>query len=109
MTVFISGAVTGHDDYLERFAEAEQALLAKGYDVVNPAKVLTTLPHLHTNWQACMDITLFLLETCDAIYMLPNWINSKGARVEYTKAHALGLMFITPDKIYEFKPTEEIK
>lgn len=39
MKIYISGAITGTDDYVERFAKAEKELTEQGYSVVNPAKV----------------------------------------------------------------------
>ena len=39
MKIYISGAITGTDDYMKRFAKAEKELTEKGYSVVNPAKV----------------------------------------------------------------------
>ena len=44
MKIYISGAITGIDDYMERFAKAEKKLTEQGYSVVNPAKVNAQLP-----------------------------------------------------------------
>ena len=44
MKIYISGAITGTDDYMERFEKAEKELAEKGYSVVNPAKVNAQLP-----------------------------------------------------------------
>ena len=38
-TVFLSGPIRGVADYKERFAEAGQVLLEKGYKVINPANM----------------------------------------------------------------------
>ena len=44
MKIYISGAITGTDDYMERFSKAEKELAEQGYSVVNPAKVNAQLP-----------------------------------------------------------------
>ena len=44
MKIYISGAITGTDDYMERFEKAEKELTDKGYSVLNPAKVNAQLP-----------------------------------------------------------------
>ena len=40
MKVYISGKITGNENYLEEFSKAEKELKYCGYDVVNPAKHL---------------------------------------------------------------------
>lgn len=90
MRIFISGPITGTKDYLERFAAAERVLKQKGYEVINPAKVLAVVP-LELPWDTCMAVTLPLLKACDSIYMLRGWKNSEGAIVEYTLAHHCGI------------------
>lgn len=32
--IYISGAITGTDDYLERFTKAETKLRSRGYDIM---------------------------------------------------------------------------
>jgi hypothetical protein len=39
MKTYISGAITGTTDYMERFEKAEQLLKAQGREVVNPTKL----------------------------------------------------------------------
>lgn len=38
-TIYISGKITGTDDYKDRFLKAEQKLRSRGFDVLNPVKV----------------------------------------------------------------------
>ena len=90
MRVFISGAITGTDDYMERFAAAEEALTAKGYTVLNPAKVIAQVP-FELDWYTCMNITMEMLGECNAIYMLKDWEESKGAREEHFYAEKIEL------------------
>ena len=42
--IYISGAVTGTEDYMERFEAAEKKLTEAGYSVINPAKINSFLP-----------------------------------------------------------------
>lgn len=84
--IYISGRITGID-YKEAFAlfeAAENELIAKGYDVVNPMKVVP----FNKDW-SCIDYLsadIKLMEKCTHIYMLSNWRESGGASVEHEVA-----------------------
>lgn len=84
MKIYISGKITGTEDYIERFAKAEKELIEQGYEVINPARISTCLPTLEH--EEYMRIDFALLEVCDAIYMLKGWGDSRGAREEYIQA-----------------------
>ena len=88
MRIYISGAITGTNDYLERFMKAEKELEAKGYTVINPAKVMDQLPTME--YEEYMTISLVLLDMSEAIYMMKGWKDSKGANREYGYAIAKG-------------------
>lgn len=83
--VYLSGPITGTDDYMERFAKAEQELTEQGYVVVNPAKVNAQLP-VSTMWEEYMLMSMTMLDMCDTIYMLGGWQNSRGAKLELSYA-----------------------
>ena len=85
MRVYISGPITGHDDYKEKFAKVEKELTAKGHIAINPAR-LNDLVEL--TYEEYMQMDMLLLSFCDAIYMLPGWQQSRGANREY--GYALG-------------------
>lgn len=87
MKVYISGAITGTSDYMERFEKAEEQLVNDGFIVVNPAKVNGQLP-VETTWEEYMKMSICMLDMCEAIYMLKGWKNSRGACIEY--GYALG-------------------
>ncbi len=85
MKVFVSGPITGTDDYKERFAAAEQYLRGLGHEVINPVKLTETLPE-DTPWITYMDITIAALKTCETIYMLKGFKKSVGANIEHAIA-----------------------
>ena len=82
MKIYISGAITGTDDYMERFAKAEKELTEKGYSVVNPAKVNAQLPE-DTSYEEYMKMCFCMLDMCEAIFMLKGWSKSCSANREY--------------------------
>lgn len=88
ISVYISGPITGTVDYMERFKEAEEKLRKAGYDPVNPAEINSHLPE-DTSWETYMGQSLKLLCNCDAIYLMRNWIQSRGAKIEQMVAQAM--------------------
>jgi hypothetical protein len=116
--IYISGAVSGiaREEAEARFAAAAEELAARGYEVVNPLEVIvwevrdviglgeakmlrivnrathaTVMEDEEAFWRRCMVRCFRELLLCDAIYMLSNWRESRGARVELAAAVELGL------------------
>ena len=90
MRVYISGKITG-DNYaevVEKFADAEAQISDLQYFPINPIK--NGLPPIAT-WDEHMVKDIELLLTCDAIYMLTDWEESKGARIEHFIAAEKGM------------------
>lgn len=77
--IYISGKITGNDNYKDEFSKAEEYLKSKGYKVINPARL--DIPDL--TWEEYMNIDLMLLGNCEFLYQLPNWEDSTGAKIEY--------------------------
>lgn len=89
MRIYISGPITGEKRYKEIFEKAERELEARGYKVINPAKMDEVMPD-DTTWEEYMEVSGALLSFADGIYMLEGWEKSKGARMEYEWAKEQG-------------------
>ena len=75
----------------ELFNLAEAELRLRGYEPVNPM----ALNHEHDgSWHSYMRQDVKALCDCDAIYMLTNWADSKGAIIEHTIAMYLGMRVV---------------
>lgn len=85
--IYISGPITGTNDYIKRFAERQKVLEAEGYTVVNPAAINAQLPE-NTAYEEYMQMAFLMLDMCDVIYMMKGWEQSRGAVREYEYARA---------------------
>jgi len=88
-TVYIAGKITGLENYKDNFNKAEEELKAKGYICMNPSILGEGFPY-----KSYMPICLAMLEACDTVYMLNNWKDSKGAKVEHEYAKIQGKKII---------------
>ena len=97
MRIYISGKMTGLDkkEYVGKFNAAEKRLRGEGHEVIIPI----TVGAYGLDYEKSMAIDLILLESCDGIYMLDNWKESKGAKTERRHAMSKGI-----DIIYESIP-----
>lgn len=89
-TIFVSGKMTGLPGYNHTaFHQVTAQLRAQGYTVLNPAEIAggdTTLPRAHY-LREC----LRMVADADAIVVLPNWRDSKGARQEVFNGLEIGI------------------
>ena len=95
MRIYIAGPMTGLPDFnFPAFHAAAKHLRAQGHDVVNPAEIS---PDPLLSWEEWMRRDIPQLLTCEAIYLLPGWENSKGAWLEYAIANALKIPMFYKD------------
>lgn len=90
--IYVAGPMTGLKDFnFPAFNAKADELRAEGWHVENPAE------HGHIDgavWADYMRWDLTRLSTCGAIYLLPGWQQSRGARIEVNVAQELGLQFL---------------
>lgn len=96
MKIYIAGPISGKTDYEERFEEAERAIQRKGHEAINPVHIRSVIETVGANairYDKLMNICKALVDACDAIYMMPGWQRSNGARQEHDEAVNKGLRF----------------
>lgn len=84
-SIYISGKISGDPNFEAKFRKAEQYLIAQGWNywyIVNPAKECNQ----KWPWWLCMLKDLWMLRKCGFIAMLPDWPQSRGARIEHEYA-----------------------
>lgn len=99
-TVYLSGPMTGYKDFnYPAFNELEAKIkeLDPSIVVINP-----TQTGVQEGWEwndyLAHDLKLLLDGKPDAVITLPNWKDSKGARLEVHVAEQLGKKTVTSDK-----------
>lgn len=88
-TIYLSGAISGNPDYRKEFDFAEKELTKRGFFTVNPA----SLEGFDTwAWEDYMRRDIAELVTkCDAVAIVNDVTNSRGALLEITIARELRL------------------
>lgn len=83
--IYISGPISGLpiDNVRHRFDLWRQKLRRAGYEVVIPTE--NGLPST-ASWEEHMTRDIELLQSCDAIFMLEGWQQSRGCRIEFNIA-----------------------
>ena len=92
MKLYLSGAITGTDDYMDRFSMAEKSLEVE-HTIINSAKVNAQLPS-DTNYEDYMKMSFCMLDMCDGIYLLKGWEKSCGSNRELGYAMAKGKIIL---------------
>lgn len=84
MKIYIAGKISGlpQAEVERKFATAKEALIAKGYEPISPLDNGCDSICWFDQMAACFQ----MLKSCDGIYMLSDWINSRGAICEFQAA-----------------------
>lgn len=105
--IYISGAITGIDNWENQFDEAEKKIYKdckNPVQVINPRRLSNEVNALFKILNAIPEYADYLrydikkLIDCNTIYMLKGWSKSKGACLEYQIAKTLGLKIIGAEK-----------
>lgn len=106
MKIYIAGKISdlSYSDAVAKFAKAAEILKRLGHDPVNPMEVNgLDGSGKEYPWVEYMKRDIPVLLGCDAIYLLPDWNDSKGARLERYIAEELKMLVI-----YESKPVSAL-
>lgn len=93
MRVYISGKISGlHANEVEaKFAQAAAQIRAFGHEPVNP---INNGLGAEASWNEHLVADVALLLECDAIYLLKDWGDSRGSRIEANIAEECGLQIV---------------
>ena len=97
MKVYIAGKITGDSTYREKFQRAQKALEGEGFIVLNPAELPEGM--LSSDY---MRICFAMMECADVVAFLPDYDQSRGARLEFDWCHYTGktTMFLESMSFY---------
>lgn len=97
MKIYIAGKISGlvYSEAYMKFWNAEKLLRRLGHEPLNPMEVngLDGDGKEHP-WGEYMRRDIPVLLSCDAIYLLPDWADSRGARLEKHIAEEIGMLLV---------------
>ena len=80
-TAYIAGKISGNKRYKEQFSAAARFLRSCGFEtVLNPAAMIPDTADPATAMRICLSA----IDVADAVFFLPNWRDSTGARLEHS-------------------------
>lgn len=85
MKIYIAGKISGlnRSNVIQKFEAAQKSLSKKGHQVFIPCVLPAYEEVSHEDY---LHICYAIIDVCDAVYMLSDWQQSKGARLEYEYA-----------------------
>ena len=99
MKIYIAGKISGlnRDSVIQKFEAAQKSLVAKGHQVFIPSVLPAYEEVSHEDY---LHICYAMIDICDAVYMLSDWQQSKGARLEceYAIEKKKQIIFQNPEK-----------
>jgi len=92
--IYVAGKITGlpYDEVVKKFKDAQIKLEKQGFEVFNPIEISPFVEG--KTWDEYMAELLPIVETCDLIYMLEDWEDSRGAKDERQRAIEKNLVIV---------------
>lgn len=90
MLRYISGPVSGVDNFEDNFIQAKKAIEASGHTSLSILDC-SAFKHDRFKWSDCMKFCIEMLEKCDCILMMNGWRTSVGATIERAWAEKIGI------------------
>lgn len=95
MRLYISGPITNNPNYRRDFATAQSILESMGHDdIVNPAELCQVINTEKFTYKQIMNTCKDLLRTCDALILLPGYMESHGCGIEEGIAEENDLLIV---------------
>jgi hypothetical protein len=96
-SIYIAGKVSGEPiaECTMKFGTAQKEIENQGFKAINPLEVVGDW---QTPWQPAMKLCLLALICCDAILLLDDWQDSRGAMIEQKLAQDLGIKILIGTK-----------
>lgn len=88
MITYLSGPMTGLPNLNRQAFKSAERRLKRRFTVLNPSDITISPQGEYGDY---LREALKMLLSAEAIYMLPGWRASNGARVEYMIARAIGM------------------
>jgi len=85
--LYLGGPVTGTSDYVQRFRYMYNFIKRRTrYEVLRSAGLLPA----NLSWEASLHISKAMVDICDAVVFMFGFRDSRGCRVEFLHARAIG-------------------
>lgn len=101
--IYIAGKVSGIPiaECIMKFDAAQKQIEKMGHQAINP---LAVVDNWNMEWLPAMRLCLKALLDCDAIYLIGDWFNSRGAIIELQLAQDLDIqVIIDTDELEQIK------